>query len=114
MRNACDSDSRADLACDASARDAKSLAMRVERREPLSLEDKKGNSERKMKITGDRDRDNREKKREREREEKKHVKKHKRTSIDLINRKQPTKTKQGHKEGKRQMETGITSDASKK
>ena len=35
MRNACDSDSRCGLACDASARDAKSLAMRVERCEPL-------------------------------------------------------------------------------
>ena len=35
MRNACDSDSRFSLACDASARDAKSLAMRVERCEPL-------------------------------------------------------------------------------
>ena len=34
MRNACDSDSRCGLACDASARDAKSLAMRVERCEP--------------------------------------------------------------------------------
>ena len=31
MRNACDSDSRCGLACDASARDAKSLAMWVER-----------------------------------------------------------------------------------
>ena len=38
MRNACDSDSRCGLACDASARDAKSLAIRVERREPLRLE----------------------------------------------------------------------------
>ena len=37
MRNACDSDSRCGLACDASARDAKSLAMWVERCEPLSL-----------------------------------------------------------------------------
>ena len=37
MRNACDSDSRCGLACDASTRDAKSLAMRVERCEPLSL-----------------------------------------------------------------------------
>ena len=36
MRNACDSDSRCGLACDASTRDAKSLAMRVERCEPLS------------------------------------------------------------------------------
>ena len=37
MRNACDSDSRRGLACDASARDAKSLArMWVERCEPLS------------------------------------------------------------------------------
>ena len=36
MQNACDSDSRCGLACDASARDAKSLAMRVERCEPLS------------------------------------------------------------------------------
>ena len=36
MRNACDSDSRCGLACDASARDAKSLAMWVERCEPLS------------------------------------------------------------------------------
>ena len=35
MRNACDSDSRCGLACDASARDAKSLAMWVERCEPL-------------------------------------------------------------------------------
>ena len=35
MRNACDSDSRCGLACDASTRDAKSLAMRVERCEPL-------------------------------------------------------------------------------
>ena len=35
MRNACDSDSPCGLACDASARDAKSLAMRVERCEPL-------------------------------------------------------------------------------
>ena len=35
MRNACDSDSRSGLACDASARDAKSLAMWVERCEPL-------------------------------------------------------------------------------
>ena len=38
MRNACDSDSRCGLACDASARDAKSLALRVERCEPLSSE----------------------------------------------------------------------------
>ena len=36
MRNACDSDSCCGLACDASARDAKSLAMWVERCEPLS------------------------------------------------------------------------------
>ena len=36
MRNACDSDSRCGSACDASAPDAKSLAMRVERCEPLS------------------------------------------------------------------------------
>ena len=36
MQNACDSDSRCGLACDASARDAKSLAMWVERCEPLS------------------------------------------------------------------------------
>ena len=36
MRSACDSDSRCGLACDASARDAKSLAMWVERCEPLS------------------------------------------------------------------------------
>ena len=36
MRNACDSDSRCGLACDASARDVKSLAIRVERCEPLS------------------------------------------------------------------------------
>ena len=36
MRDACDSDSRCGLACDASARDAKSLAMRVEQCEPLS------------------------------------------------------------------------------
>ena len=36
MRNACDSDSRCGLACDASARDAKSLAIRIERCEPLS------------------------------------------------------------------------------
>ena len=36
MRNACDSDSRCGLACDARARDAKSLAMGVERCEPLS------------------------------------------------------------------------------
>ena len=35
MRNACDSDSRCGLACDASTRDAKSLAMCVERCEPL-------------------------------------------------------------------------------
>ena len=35
MRNACGSDSRCGLACDASARDAKSLAIRVERCEPL-------------------------------------------------------------------------------
>ena len=35
MRNACDSDSRCGLACDASTRDAKSLAMWVERCEPL-------------------------------------------------------------------------------
>ena len=35
MRNACDSDSRCGLDCDASARDAKSLAMWVERCEPL-------------------------------------------------------------------------------
>ena len=35
MRIACDSDSRCGLACDASARDAKSLAMWVERCEPL-------------------------------------------------------------------------------
>ena len=35
MRNASDSDSRCSLACDASARDAKSLAMWVERCEPL-------------------------------------------------------------------------------
>ena len=40
MRNACDSDSRCGLAWDASARDAKSLAMRVERCEPLSAERK--------------------------------------------------------------------------
>ena len=38
MRNACDSDSRCGLACDASARDAKSLAMWVERCKPLSQE----------------------------------------------------------------------------
>ena len=38
MRNACDSDSRCGLACDASTRDAKSLAMRVERCEPLRSE----------------------------------------------------------------------------
>ena len=38
MRNACDSDSRCGLACDASARDAKSLAMWVERCEPLSFQ----------------------------------------------------------------------------
>ena len=37
MRNACDSDSRCGLACDASACDAKLLAIRVERCEPLSL-----------------------------------------------------------------------------
>ena len=37
MRNACDSDSRCGLACDASSRDAKSLAMRLERCEPLSV-----------------------------------------------------------------------------
>ena len=36
MRNVCDSDSRCGLACDASARDAKSLAIRVERCEPVS------------------------------------------------------------------------------
>ena len=36
MRNTCDSDSRCGLACDASARDATSLAMQVERCEPLS------------------------------------------------------------------------------
>ena len=36
MRNACDSDSRCGLACDASTRDATSLAMRVERCQPLS------------------------------------------------------------------------------
>ena len=35
MRNACDSDSRCGLTCDASARNAKSLAMRVERCKPL-------------------------------------------------------------------------------
>ena len=36
MRNACDSDPRCGLACDVSARDAKSLAMpRVEQCEPL-------------------------------------------------------------------------------
>ena len=35
MRNACDSDSRCSLACDASACDAKSLAMWVEQCEPL-------------------------------------------------------------------------------
>ena len=35
MRNGCDSDSRCGLACDASTRDAKSLAMWVERCEPL-------------------------------------------------------------------------------
>ena len=40
MRNACDSDSRCGLACDASARDAKSLAMWVERCEPLSTKAK--------------------------------------------------------------------------
>ena len=34
---ACDSDSRCGLACDASAHDAKSLAMWVERCEPLSI-----------------------------------------------------------------------------
>ena len=34
--NACDSDSGCGLACDATARDSKSLAMRVERCEPLS------------------------------------------------------------------------------
>ena len=37
MRNACDADSRCGLLCDASARDAKSLAMWVERCEPLSI-----------------------------------------------------------------------------
>ena len=37
MRNACDSDSRCGLACDASTRDAKSLALWVERCEPLSM-----------------------------------------------------------------------------
>ena len=36
MRKACDSDSRCGLACDASTCDAKSLAMCVERCEPLS------------------------------------------------------------------------------
>ena len=36
MQNACNPDSRCSLACDASARDAKSLVMRVERCEPLS------------------------------------------------------------------------------
>ena len=36
MRNACDSDSGCGLACDASSSDAKSLAMWVERSEPLS------------------------------------------------------------------------------
>ena len=35
MQNACSSDSRCGLACDARTRDAKSLAMRVERCEPL-------------------------------------------------------------------------------
>ena len=35
MRNGCDSDSRCGLACDASTRDTKSLAMWVERCEPL-------------------------------------------------------------------------------
>ena len=35
MRNACDSDSRCGWACDASTRDAKSLAIWVERCEPL-------------------------------------------------------------------------------
>ena len=35
MRNACDSDSRCGLACDASTRGAKSLAMWVEQCEPL-------------------------------------------------------------------------------
>ena len=38
MRNVCDLDSRCSLACDASARDAKSLAMWVERCEPLRPE----------------------------------------------------------------------------
>ena len=42
MRNACDSDSRCGLACDASARDAKSLAIRVERCKPLSASHKLG------------------------------------------------------------------------
>ena len=37
LRNVCDSDFYCSLACDASARDAKSLAMRVERCEPLSV-----------------------------------------------------------------------------
>ena len=41
MRNASDSDSRCGLACDASAHDAKSLAMRVERCEPLTSGDTK-------------------------------------------------------------------------
>ena len=36
MRNACNSDSHCGLACDASARDVKSLAMWVERCEPPS------------------------------------------------------------------------------
>ena len=36
MRNACDSDTRCGLACDASARHAESLAMRVEQCKPLS------------------------------------------------------------------------------
>ena len=36
MRSACDSDFGCGLACDANARDAKSLAMRVERCEPQS------------------------------------------------------------------------------
>ena len=42
MRNACDSDSRCGLACDASVRDAKSLAMWVERCEPLRTRPKPG------------------------------------------------------------------------
>ena len=51
MRNACDLDSRCGVACDASARDIKSLAIRVERCEPL-ITSRKTTQNKKKKFPG--------------------------------------------------------------